>query len=162
VDDAVPGVAGVVDDVVDLAAAELGGFLDQDVDVVGVGDVAGDGDGPVGAVLVDGVGDGLGAFAVDVANDDFAAFVGEEAGCFGADALAGAGDAGRMLVVGGGDGIVAVHGGLAGQHTLRVVQVARDLLRALSHGCDVGRIVVRGSSKAKMVGSYSTEGCREK
>lgn len=45
---AVPGITCVVDNVVDLAAAKLGGFLDQDVDVVGIGDVAGYSDGAVG------------------------------------------------------------------------------------------------------------------
>ena len=97
VDHTVPGVAGIVDDVVDLAAAKLGGLLDQDVDVVGVRDVAGNGDGAVRGGSVDLVSNGLRARAVDVADDDFAAFVGEEAGCFGTDALARTGDA-----VGGG------------------------------------------------------------
>lgn len=59
VDHAVPRVAGVVDDDVDLAVAELGGLFHERGDVFGVGDVAGDGD-CLAAVLVDAVGDVVG------------------------------------------------------------------------------------------------------
>lgn len=55
-DHAVPRVAGVVDDDVDLAATELGGFGDEGLDVGGVEDVTGNADG-LAAILVDGVGD---------------------------------------------------------------------------------------------------------
>lgn len=48
---------------------------------------------------------------VNVCDDDFCAFVGEEDGCFGADALAGAGD----------------DGGLVGEEAFGVVEVADDL-----------------------------------
>lgn len=55
VDHAVPREAGIVHDEVDLAAAELRGFLDEVFDVLVVEDVAGDGDG-LATRLVDLVG----------------------------------------------------------------------------------------------------------
>jgi hypothetical protein len=58
VDYAIPGVACVVDDDVDLAAAEVCGLLDQRVDVPVVEHVSRDGEG-LAAVLVDGVCDGF-------------------------------------------------------------------------------------------------------
>jgi len=63
VDHAVPGVACVVDDDVDLAAAEVCGLLDERVDVLVVEHIAGHGEG-LAAVLVDGVCDGFGFFCV--------------------------------------------------------------------------------------------------
>ena len=129
VDHAVPRVAGVVDDDVDLAVAEVGGRFDELGEVGRVGHVAGDGDGAVRVRLVDGFGDlialfcpvergdvslgfglcvvwagrwngrggeGDGRTSVDVADDDFGAFVGEEAGTLCADTLPAAGDDGRL------------------------------------------------------------------
>ena len=52
VDDGVPGVSGVVDNDVDLAAAEVSGFLDEPGNVVRVQDVADHGDG-LAAILLD-------------------------------------------------------------------------------------------------------------
>ena len=57
----------VVDDDVDFAFAELGGFLDQVLVVGWADDVACDGDGGA-ASFVDGVGDGLGLDCVEVSN----------------------------------------------------------------------------------------------
>ena len=54
VDHAVPRVARVVDEDVDLAVAEVGGRLDELGEVRGVGHVAGDGDGAVRVGVVDG------------------------------------------------------------------------------------------------------------
>lgn len=59
VDHAVPGIARVVDDDVDLAVAKVCGALDDFLDVLSVGHVAGYGDG-LAAGLVDVVGDGAG------------------------------------------------------------------------------------------------------
>lgn len=61
VDDAVPRVAGVVDNDVDLAVAKLGGLVDEQLDVGAVEDVAGHADG-LAAGLVDGGGDGIALF----------------------------------------------------------------------------------------------------
>jgi hypothetical protein len=61
VDDAVPSVARVVDDDVDFAIAEGGGFLDEGCDVRGGEHVAGDGEGG-SAGGVDCVGDFCGFF----------------------------------------------------------------------------------------------------
>ena len=58
VDYAIPGVACVVDDDVDLAVTEVCGLLDQGVDVFVVEHVAGDSEG-LAAVFVDGVRDVL-------------------------------------------------------------------------------------------------------
>ena len=58
VDHAVPGVACVVDDDVDLAVAELCGLLDERLEVFVVEHVAWGGE-CLAAVLVDGVGDGF-------------------------------------------------------------------------------------------------------
>lgn len=58
-DHGVPSEAGVVDDDVDFAVAEFGGFLDQILVVGWVDNVACDGDGGA-AGFVDGVCDGLG------------------------------------------------------------------------------------------------------
>jgi hypothetical protein len=99
VDYAIPGIAGVVDDVVDLPAAELGRLLDQDVNVVCIGHVSGYGDCAVRGVGVDLLCDGRGLCAVDVADNDFAAFIGEQAGGFRADALTRSGDAGRITAL---------------------------------------------------------------
>lgn len=57
-DHAVPGVACVVDDDVQLAAAEVCGLLDEGVDVLVVKHVSRDGEG-LAAALIDGVGDAL-------------------------------------------------------------------------------------------------------
>lgn len=57
-DHAVPGVACVVDDNVDLAVAEVCGLLDERVDVLVVEHVSGDSEG-LAAALVDGVCDVL-------------------------------------------------------------------------------------------------------
>lgn len=54
----VPGEAGVVDDDVDFAVAEFGGFLDEVLVVGWVNNVAGDGEGGA-AGFVDGIGDRL-------------------------------------------------------------------------------------------------------
>lgn len=136
VNDPVPSIARIVHDVVDLSTTEFCGLLYQYGDVVGVRDVSRNGDGAVGIGVVEGLGHRGGFVGVDVADYDFAAFVGEEAGCFGTDALAGAGDAGGgglVRVLCDGVGAWDVHGGLTGQHTLGVVEVAGDLLCALSH-----------------------------
>lgn len=45
----------------------------------------------------------------------------------------------------------SVHGSLAGQHTLGVVQVTGDLLRALSHGVGLSKVVMRGSERVGFV-----------
>ena len=58
-DHAIPGEAGVVDDDVDFAVAEVGCGFDQCGVVVAVRDVTGAGDG-LAAVLVDRISDGLG------------------------------------------------------------------------------------------------------
>ena len=58
VDHAVPGVACVVDDDVDLAVAEVCGLLDERVDVFVVEHVSGDSE-CLAAALVDGVCDGF-------------------------------------------------------------------------------------------------------
>ena len=84
VDYPVPGVAGVVDDDVDLAVAVLRCGFDQLVHVGGVGHVARDGDGGTRVCIIDFLGGLVGLCGIDVADDDFGAFVGEEAGCFGA------------------------------------------------------------------------------
>lgn len=65
VDHAVPGVACVVDDDVDLAAAEVCGLLDERVDVLVIEHVS-RGSERLAAVLVDGVCDGLCFFCGDV------------------------------------------------------------------------------------------------
>lgn len=62
VNDAIPCKSGVVDDDVNLAVAELGGFLDQIVDIVAVEDIADDGKGTAGFRRVNGVGDSVGLF----------------------------------------------------------------------------------------------------
>lgn len=122
VNDAVPRVPRVVDDVVDFPAAELGGFRDQHVEVFRVGDVPRDGDRAVRRGGVD-FGGSFGGFGgVDVADDDLAAFVGEEAGCFRADALAGAGD----------------DCGLVGEHSRGEVEVGGDLRGAGGHFEGIG------------------------
>lgn len=53
---AVPSVACVVDDDVNLSLAELGGFLDELVEVCVIEHISGDGEG-FATALVDGVGD---------------------------------------------------------------------------------------------------------
>lgn len=87
VNDPIPSIARVIDDIVDLPASELSCFFDQDVEVSFVRDISGDSDGAVGRGVVDGFGDGVGFGRINVADYDFGAFVREEAGCFGADAL---------------------------------------------------------------------------
>lgn len=62
VNDAIPCKSGVVDDDVNLAVAELGGFLDQIVDIIAVEDIADDGKGTAGFRRVNGVGDSVGLF----------------------------------------------------------------------------------------------------
>lgn len=66
---AVPGVAGVVDDDVQLAAAELGGLLDEALEVVVVEHVTHDRQGAA-AVGVDLVGDLARLLAVNVGDHD--------------------------------------------------------------------------------------------
>lgn len=85
----VPSVPCVVDDEVDFAAAKLGRLLDQHGKVARVGHIARHADGGVGRRGIDRRGDRVGLGAVDVAHYDFGAFVGEKAGAFGTDALAG-------------------------------------------------------------------------
>ena len=58
VDHAVPGVACVVYDDVNLAVAEVCGLLDERVDVLVIKHISGDSEG-LAAALVDGVGDAL-------------------------------------------------------------------------------------------------------
>jgi hypothetical protein len=134
VDHPVPRVAGVVDDDVDLAAAEVGRCFDELREVRRVCHVAGHGDGAVRVCGVDGGGDVVAFFyrveanvsfgllsglgrrmgwvgertGVDIADDDFGALISKEAGAFGTDALPAAGD----------------DGCLAGEHALGVVEVA--------------------------------------
>lgn len=120
--DSIPSIPRVIHDDMDLPAAELSSLVDQDREVLLVAHVAGDRDGSLlPVVLVDGVCDGLGLLGVDVADDDLGAFVGEEAGGFGTDSLAGAGD----------------DGCLAGEHAFGEIEVGRDLGGAVrgGHGC---------------------------
>lgn len=63
-DHAVPGVAGVVDDDVDLAVAKFCSLLDEGFEVFVVEHVAWGSDG-LAAALVDGVGDALCLFCFD-------------------------------------------------------------------------------------------------
>ena len=93
-DHAVPRISRIVNDDVDFSVAELCGFLDEDREVCWVGDVAGDGEraGSAGRGIVDCFGGGVRFGGVDVADYDLGAFVGEEAGAFCANALAGAGN----------------------------------------------------------------------
>ena len=85
---AIPRITRIINNNVDLAISECCGFLDQDGEVRRVRDVSWDGDRAVGRSVVDIFGDLLGLGGVNVADDDFGAFIGEEAGAFGADALA--------------------------------------------------------------------------
>lgn len=126
VNHAVVRVAGVVDNDVDLAAAECGGLADQLLDVAGVEHVARHGEGPPPG-RDDAVGDGLCLGGVNVRDDDQGAFVGEKPGCFGADALAAARD----------------DGDLAGEHALGVVEVGGDLGNPGGHD-DGGGGIKRG------------------
>ncbi len=107
----IPGEAGIVDKDVDLAAAELGRFLDELLDVVVLQEVAGHGNG-LAAGGIDLVGHGLGLGAVEVGDDHFGALVGEEPCAFGADALRRTRDDGH----------------LARQEAPGVVQMACDLV----------------------------------
>ena len=118
----IPRIPSIIHDIMDLPTPELRRLVHQDGEVLLIRDVAGHADGAVPAVrLVDCFGDSLGFLAVDVTDDDFAAFVCEEAGRFGADALAAAG----------------YYGGLVVEHALRVVEVRGDLGGAVGgrHGC---------------------------
>lgn len=87
VDHAVPRVSGVVDNNMNLAVSKLGRFFHKHFDVVGVRDVAGHAEGSVGGGVVDCFRHGVGSGAVHVADNHFGAFVGEQAGAFGADSL---------------------------------------------------------------------------
>ncbi|KAJ3474285.1 hypothetical protein NLG97_g9913 [Lecanicillium saksenae] len=129
VDDAVPGVAGVVDDDVDLAVAKLGGLVDEQLDVGLVEDVAGHADG-LAARLVNGLGDGRALLwhraaaravmkltGINVRHDNLGALIGKQASRLGADSLAAAGD----------------DGDLPGKEALGVVEVAGDLRHAVRH-----------------------------
>lgn len=60
VNNTIPGEPGIVDDNVDFAIAELGGFLYQFGDIVAIEDIANDGEGTAGLGGVDRVGDGVG------------------------------------------------------------------------------------------------------
>lgn len=91
-DDTIPGVASIVDDDVNLAIAKLGRLLHQDGEEVGVGDITSDSNGSARGGIVDRLGNAVGFGGVDVSDHDFGTFVGKEAGSFGADTLAGAGN----------------------------------------------------------------------
>lgn len=56
----IPSEAGIVDDNVNFAIAELGGFLYQFGDIVAIEDIANDGQGTAGLGGVDRVSDGVG------------------------------------------------------------------------------------------------------
>lgn len=95
VDDAVVRVAGVIDDDVDLAAAEFGSPPDQLLGVGRVEHVTGHGEGTA-AAGGDGVGHGLGLGGVYVGDDHLGALVGEEPGRLCSDSLSAAGDDGDL------------------------------------------------------------------
>ena len=57
---AIPHEPGIIHDNVNLAVAELGGFLYEVGYIVAVEDVADDGEGSAGLCSVDSVGDGVG------------------------------------------------------------------------------------------------------
>ncbi|EPE07043.1 transcription factor tfiiic complex subunit [Ophiostoma piceae UAMH 11346] len=97
VDDAVPGVAGVVDDNMDLAVAERSGLGNELVNVLLLEEVARHRNG-LAARLVDGLGNGLGLGGVNVGDDDLGALGGKEAGALGTDALGSAGDDGDLAL----------------------------------------------------------------
>ena len=115
----------IVDEEMNLPVAAEGPCLFHRALEVGlVRDVADEGFRAAGAVgLVDTVGDGAGFGGVEVADEDAAAFGGEEAGALGTDALAGAGD----------------DGGLVGEEALGVVEVGGDLGEAGGWGGHCGR-----------------------
>lgn len=95
VNHAIPGVAGIVDDVMDLTPAKLCGLLDKDIEVSLVRDIARYSNRTVGRGVVDGFCNGIGLCRVDITDDHFAAFVGEEPCRFCADTLSRASDAGE-------------------------------------------------------------------
>ena len=123
VNDAVPRVAGIVDNDVDLAVAKLGGATDQRGNVVAVQHITSDGDG-LATRRGDSVGDGLALAGVNVGDNHLGAFFGEETGGLGADALTAASD----------------DGDLAGEHALRVVEVGGELGYSVRHGGRLGEL----------------------
>jgi hypothetical protein len=72
----------------DLPASKLGCFLDEDVEVCLICDIAGNGNGSVGRLVIDGFGDCVCFCRVDIANNNLCTLVGEESSCFGTDTLA--------------------------------------------------------------------------
>lgn len=116
VDDGVPGEAGVVDDDVDLAVAELGCLCDELPDALVPEQVPGHSQ-CLAAAGSDVGGHVVGLGGVDVGHDHLCALVGKQPRALGADALAGPRDDGH----------------LPGQKALGVVELAGDLVDSVRH-----------------------------
>ncbi len=130
VDHTVPRVTCVVNYDMDLAVAELSCFLHEDREVGRVCDIARDAEGAVRHRGIDGVSGGRGFRGVDVADYNFGAFVGEEAGAFSPYALPRTCDLSHGIFVNEGspvtaerEGAGAYNGDLAIEETAGVIEV---------------------------------------